>query len=330
MIVLLSGVFVLSFVLVWAYSRLVSRYLFAKTSRAQSMKNSVVPSGGGLPIVLTVFPAWYLGLANAETKELFFLLAVAIIAVVSLIDDWIEIAAAPRLILHATLVGLCLAVLPTDWQIFADYIPLSIERISLGICWVWFVNLFNFMDGIDGLAGSQTVFIVTGIVIIGFYFPISVEVNSLSAFLCAGVLGFLIWNWYPSKIILGDVGSVTLGFTVGWLLIHLAYQGHLFAALVLPSYFVADASITLVRRILKKQKFWKPHREHFYQRAVLAGFKPSQVVLLIAGVNIVQLFVVMQSYDHIFISAVVAASLLGVQLLLLNYFSTSEKLTRTI
>lgn len=323
MFILFCIIFIFSFVFVGAFQHVLSGRHFAKTSRAQSMKDDLVTSGGGFPILLTVFPLWYYGFGQEGTKDLVFILAIMGIAVVSWFDDWFEISAGFRLAVHALLVSLCLVVFPSDWHILPGYVPITVERILLGICWIWFINLFNFMDGIDGLAGAQSVFITMGIIIVGFYFPISNEVISLSTVLCAGVFGFLIWNWYPSKIILGDIGSVSLGFTLGWLLIHVAYQGHLFAALVLPSYFVADATITLIKRMLKGERFWKPHREHFYQRVVLSGFKPSLVVSLVAVVNLMQLIIVIFSYSNVLVSLFLSVLVLSGLLFFMHHLSTN-------
>ena len=84
----------------------------------------------------------------------------------------------------------------------------------------------------------------------------------------AAGLGFLVWNWHPARIFLGDVGSVPLGYLIGWLLLLAAAKGYWAPALILPLYYLADASLTLARRVLRRAAFWEAHREHFYQRAL--------------------------------------------------------------
>jgi len=103
----------------------------------------------------------------------------------------------------------------------------------------------------------------------------------------AAALGFLVWNWSPARIFLGDVGSVPLGYVLGFLLNRLALGGQWQAALILPAYFLADASITLLRRLLRGERVWQAHREHFYQRAVQQGLGHDAVVLRVVAADIV-------------------------------------------
>jgi UDP-N-acetylmuramyl pentapeptide phosphotransferase/UDP-N-acetylglucosamine-1-phosphate transferase len=98
-------------------------------------------------------------------------------------------------------------------------------------------------------------------------------------------LGFLAFNWHPAKIFLGDVGSVPLGFLVGFGLVSIAVQGHLAAALILPLYYFCDSGITLTRRALRGAKIWQAHREHFYQKAA-AVLRHDKVVIWVIAANI--------------------------------------------
>jgi UDP-N-acetylmuramyl pentapeptide phosphotransferase/UDP-N-acetylglucosamine-1-phosphate transferase len=105
--------------------------------------------------------------------------------------------------------------------------------------------------------------------------------------LVAAVGGFLPWHWEPAKIFLGEVGSVPLGYLLGWLLLLFASQGFWAPALILPLYFLADASLTLVRRALRHPRPWEPHREHAYQRAVQGGWRHAQVVRRVVLCNLI-------------------------------------------
>jgi UDP-N-acetylmuramyl pentapeptide phosphotransferase/UDP-N-acetylglucosamine-1-phosphate transferase len=109
--------------------------------------------------------------------------------------------------------------------------------------------------------------------------------SSLALIVAASAAGYLFWNWHPAKVFMGDAGSVPLGFLLGWLMLDLAVQGHWAAALILPLYFVADATVTLLKRGLRGEKPWQAHREHFYQRAVLGGATPPRVVWLTMAAN---------------------------------------------
>jgi len=146
---------------------------------------------------------------------------------------------------------------------------------------VWFINIFNFMDGIDGITPSVAITILAG------YLIASTDITSFdiySIIFCC--LGLLFWNWHPAKIFLGDVGSVILGFICILFLITLAYDGQWGWAISLPMYYILDTSITLINRFIDGKKIWQAHNEHFYQKAVQSGMNHSQVVKLIIALQI--------------------------------------------
>jgi UDP-N-acetylmuramyl pentapeptide phosphotransferase/UDP-N-acetylglucosamine-1-phosphate transferase len=135
------------------------------------------------------------------------------------------------------------------------------------------------MDGIDGITAVETISLALGFALLGQFIP-------QSALLIAVSLGFLLWNWHPAKIFLGDSGSIPLGFLLGWLLLLLAGRGHWAAALILPAYYLADSTLTLLRRAVRGEKIWLAHRQHAYQRAVQAGARHDQVTLTILAANL--------------------------------------------
>lgn len=152
--------------------------------------------------------------------------------------------------------------------------------------WLWFINLFNFMDGIDGLAATETICICVGFLLAGNLVGLNDVWLLLAILIFGSVIGFLYFNWYPAKVIMGDVGSIPLGFLLGWLLIQLSLEGHLFTALILPIYFLADATVTLLKRIYNREMFWMPHRKHFYQVPAVVGVQHSHIVSKIIVANI--------------------------------------------
>src|SRR5207244_4349459 len=150
---------------------------------------------------------------------------------------------------------------------------------AVGLLWIWWINLFNFMDGIDGLAASEAAVIGGGLLA---FASLGNGIDSATALLASGLIGaaigFLPWNWSPARIFLGDVGSVPLGYLSGFLLLGLTARGHWKIALILPLYFLADATITLLRRLSRGDRVWQAHRQHFYQRAVRDGLGHAAVV----------------------------------------------------
>src|SRR5205807_5914004 len=157
----------------------------------------------------------------------------------------------------------------------------------LALAALWFVNLVNFMDGIDWMTVAETVPIAGGLVAIGWLgaLPSAGVVAALA--LLGAMLGFAPFNRPMARLFLGDVGSLPLGLLLAWLLILLAGSGHVAAALLLPLYYLADATLTLARRLLAGERVWQAHRTHFYQRATDGGFTVGEIVSRVFAVNIV-------------------------------------------
>ena len=150
---------------------------------------------------------------------------------------------------------------------------------------LWMTNLYNFMDGMDGFAGGMT---VIGFGLLAYWFWIGHQTVCfyIAAIVAAAALGFLIHNFPPAKIFMGDVGSIPIGFLAGSLAVF-GYQKRVFdlwVPLVVLAPFIVDASVTLVRRLMRCEKIWDAHREHFYQRLVLIGWGHRKTVLVEYGV----------------------------------------------
>lgn len=248
------------------------------------------PRGGGLAVTSAVLLAWVLAAVLGAAAGGWVWLAIAAAAVLmaaSWLDDRINLPAAPRFITHALAVAVLLSQLPADQLVFqGGGLPLWLDRAVAGLGWLWFVNLYNFMDGIDGITGVETACLGTGIAMVALLVGAPAGAAPLALACAAAALGFLVWNWHPARIFLGDVGSVPLGFLLGGLLVQLAAAGQLAAALILPLYYLADATITLGRRALRGEKVWQAHRQHFYQRAVQGGKSHAQVSRAILACNL--------------------------------------------
>ena len=132
--------------------------------------------------------------------------------------------------------------------------------------------------------------------------------------IAAACAGYLVWNWHPAKVFMGDAGSIPLGFLLGWLMIDLAIRGYWSAGLILPLYFALDATITLLSRGLKGNKPWAAHREHFYQRAVLGGATPSGVVWRVAAANLALIFLALASLGRPVLALCAAAASVAILL----------------
>lgn len=249
------------------------------------------PRGGGIAVVAVLLPSWIAIQLQAPLGEPGHWLAIGgilALAVLSWLDDLFGLSPGLRIVCHGVAVAVVLAALPAERLIFQGLLPPLADRIATGILWLWFINLFNFMDGIDGISGVEALSIALGLSLIAaLHGNLATGAGILLAMTLAGsVLGFLVWNWHPARLFLGDVGSVPLGFALGWLLILAALAGHWAAALILPLYYVADATITLIRRAARGEKIWRAHREHFYQQAAARGQDHAAIARQIALANV--------------------------------------------
>jgi UDP-N-acetylmuramyl pentapeptide phosphotransferase/UDP-N-acetylglucosamine-1-phosphate transferase len=219
----------------------------------------------------------------------FLLAAFLVLGSVSFYDDRHGASVSTRLLSQFLAAFLGMAALGEHALLLGDILPFWLDRTLLLVGWVWFMNLYNFMDGIDGITGVQSLCTALGAALLlaligGTTEPLSLSLAAVIAGSCAG---FLVYNWHPAKIFLGDVGSVPLGFFLGFLLIKIAAMGHPFAALILPLYYLADSGITIVKRLLRHEKIWHAHKSHFYQRAAAGEGRHDRVVLWILATNII-------------------------------------------
>jgi UDP-N-acetylmuramyl pentapeptide phosphotransferase/UDP-N-acetylglucosamine-1-phosphate transferase len=256
----------------------------------RSSHGVATPRGGGLAVITVLIIAWFTigsaGSADQARTSLVLCSAALGLGIVSWIDDLKGLTVAWRLVVQAGVVAAVLLVLPGGRPYFGGLLPAGLDTAAAGLLWLWFINLFNFMDGIDGLAGAETASLGAGVAVIAVVAGLGDASMLYGLTAVAAALGFLWWNWQPARIFLGDVGSVPLGLLLGWLLLDLSAQGYWASALILPLYYLADASITLFRRALRGAAVWQAHREHFYQRAVQQGRRHGAVVGAVIVANL--------------------------------------------
>jgi UDP-N-acetylmuramyl pentapeptide phosphotransferase/UDP-N-acetylglucosamine-1-phosphate transferase len=276
----------------WAASGAVLRLLVAwrifDEPNQRSSHAVAKPRGGGLAVVPVVLLAWVAAALAAGAADARFWAVVAgalLLGAISWADDLQSRPASLRLGVQIAAVSLGLWALAPGALVFQGLLPPLADRLAAALLWLWFINLFNFMDGIDGITAVETVTIGGGLALVAALHGQGPASVMPGAALAAAALGFLYWNWAPSRLFLGDVGSVPLGYLLGWLLIGAAAGGAWAAALILPLYYLADASWTLARRAWRRERLWRAHREHFYQRAVQRGFGHAAVALRILVCN---------------------------------------------
>lgn len=247
----------------------------ADVPNERSLHSAPTPRVGGIGVMAGALPV----AACWATDTLGALLACALfLAVVSLLDDRRSLPIEVRLPAHAT--AATIAVLVAAAPAAGTAGVGAVEAVLAVLALVWMTNLFNFMDGSDGLAG--------GMAAIGFaaFALAAAEAGALPLALTAAAIasasaGFLLYNFPPARVFLGDAGSVPLGFLAGALGLHGAMAGlwPLWFPVLVFSPFIADASVTLARRVVRGERFWRAHREHYYQRLVVAGWSRRRLAL---------------------------------------------------
>lgn len=268
---------------------LLQRYVLARPN-ARSSHRTPTPQGGGIAVVTATIILAVIALADhpftADGVVPFWpvLGAAAFLALVGAVDDIRSIPILPRLLLQALAVAAVIAALPGELRVAP--LPWWVERALLLLVGVWFVNLVNFMDGIDWMSVAEVVPVAGGLVLLGVLGALPAPGTFVALALCGAMLGFAPFNRPVARLFLGDVGSLPIGLLLLWPLVLLAGNGHLAAALILPLYYLADATITLGRRVLKGEPFWQAHRTHFYQRATDRGFRVIEVVARVFCVNL--------------------------------------------
>lgn len=285
----LAAAAVLSAILIIVLRPLLARYAVARPN-TRSSHTIPTPQGGGIAVIAATIAVSGVALffaTSASALPLTLLFAgVLLIAAVGVLADKHPVDVAPRLVLQTFAIVTVLFALPPAFRVLPA-VPWWCERVALVVGGLWFVNLVNFMDGLDWMTVAEVVPITAALAAIGFLGVLPWQDIVLSLALCGAMIGFAFFNRPIAKLFLGDVGSLPIGLLLGWLLLQLAGGGARAAAILLPLYYLADSTITLIRRTAQGEPFWQAHRTHLYQRATDRGFGVIEIVVRVFVVNVI-------------------------------------------
>jgi len=286
---------VLSFALTYLIKNYYIKHALLEEINERSSHTVPTPHGGGIAIALTWFSGlFYLYFTHEIDSSLFFALIVGvIISVVSFFDDLYDLSPKLRLMAQALVAFGGLYFLggfqELNFFFFTIENQLFTNLFAL-LMIIWFINLYNFLDGIDGYAGSESLFLaIAGFLLFG---------DSVFLVLAVSVFGFLLWNWHPAKIFMGDVGSTLLGYNVAIFTLYYANQesSNFWIWIILFSVFWFDATLTLFLRYRNGEKLSQAHKKHYYQKLTQKGWSHSKVTLTALLLNIILFSIIYAIY----------------------------------
>jgi UDP-N-acetylmuramyl pentapeptide phosphotransferase/UDP-N-acetylglucosamine-1-phosphate transferase len=279
-------VLILSFLLTWLVRYVAIRKSILDIPNDRSSHTIPTPRGGGIAVAI----AWFAGLVYLRVTgmmelPLFLALLSGIpLTLIGFADDIFGMKPSVRFMVQFACAAAAMFFLGgfqrVDFGFYTFNLVWVLTPLAI-VAIVWSVNLFNFLDGIDGYISTEVIFIGAAIFVL--------TGDSTGMLLAVAVLGFLFWNWQKAKIFMGDVGSTLLGFTVAVLAIY--HQNAAYSTisvwLILTSVFWFDATLTLFRRYKNKENLSQAHRKHVYQRIVQFGFSHQKTVLYALALNVV-------------------------------------------
>ncbi len=325
-----SLLFLLSFIvtsfLTWLLVFSLTSYGVVDVPNPRRAHSKITPRGGGLAILIVII----IGLITYEyfsTNTLINFIKIGplllIISTISFLDDLISIPIFIRLLFYTICSTIAILSFLSPLLLFHHKLPFYVDFILSIIGLTVFLNIYNFLDGIDGISAVESIHLSITILILCYLkFDVIININFiivLNILILACSIGFLIFNWHPAKIFLGDVGSISLGFLLGLsLLLVSASSIHLFAASAIASlYYTADGGLTILIRLVNKEKIWQPHLKHFFQKAVRNGKNHKQVVSRIILCN--TLLMILSAISLYFPLVSIIFAILVVMITIINF-----------
>ena len=287
MIRLYALAFVASLLLSYLYRRLAVRWQIVDVPRGRSAHRAALPRGGGVPL-LVAFAVGCVAMQFLGRHQLgefsFILLLAGLLATTGFLDDRGGLGVSLRLSLYTVACTLAAAHLLAGQVSWSLLLPVAFALL-------WLLNLYNFMDGTDGLAATEAVFVGVAAALLGAHAEVAPLLTSLNLLLASACAGFLVLNWPRAKLFMGDSGSIALGFLFGCLALGYALEDAVwvYVWLILLAAFVADATLTLLWRMAVGQRFMESHDLHAYQRLSRHWGSHARVLLLLLAIDLLWL-----------------------------------------
>jgi len=324
-------VFSLSVAITFLLIKMPAKFSAVDTPNERSLHESPTPRTGGVAMLLSVIIISFIFSYNQNLNiSPNIIIAGAMIIVISLLDDFRPVKSIVRFVIHiiaAVIVvraGFMIEYINMPWG-EVNVLPVLASVLTI-VFIVWMTNLYNFMDGMDGLAAGMSIFGFLTFAVIG-YLENQLGFSLISLIMAASSMGFLVWNFPPAKIFMGDLGSAVYGYIVAVFVIyaHINNMIPVQISIILFSPFIFDATATLICRVYNREKFWQAHNTHFYQRLVLSGLGHKKVLMYEYALMIVCSILVIAVYN-----AEPVYQMLAILLTLVIYVVIAVVVTRKI
>lgn len=315
-------IFISSLLLTYLVRKIALKKAIIDIPNERSSHTIPTPRGGGLAIAITWFGALIILFAIGKIeKSLFYaLIPGVLLSTVSFFDDVIDLKPKTRLFfqLVTAMLGWSAILLFSDLKLMDPIQLLIVTGFAIPII-MWFINLFNFMDGSDGFLGME-----------GIFYSIALYLftqNTILLIFALSIAGFLCWNWPKAKIFCGDVGSTLIGYNIAIFAVYF-YQFQLTSIaipLALSALFWIDATVTLFRRLMNKEQLTRAHRKHAYQRLIQTGFSHLQVLLVGIVINAIILLAAYSFNNKPFGNTIITISSIAVMIIYLFIVERRKK-----
>jgi UDP-N-acetylmuramyl pentapeptide phosphotransferase/UDP-N-acetylglucosamine-1-phosphate transferase len=293
------------------------------TPSKRRIHTNATPTAGGIGIILAI----YSGILIYDVPyNLSVICATSLVGIISLIDDAKQVNILIRLAFHFISGLLAVHFFLDNKMLFHGELPKYLDFMLAVFCFVGFLNLYNFLDGSDGITCIETIHLSIVAIILCYLKCDIIENTNMIIQICSMLLGgsvaFFIFNKHPAKIFLGDVGSITIGCIIGICLMMIAASSaRLFAACCIASlYYIADGGITILIRLLNKEKIWQPHLKHFFQKAIQNGISPKEIVKKIAICNFILMMLAIGALYFPSIAIIIAFVVVLILLIHFHYY----------
>lgn len=327
-----TSVMILSYFGILYYSKIASRFGIVDMPSARRVNKIPVIRGGGIAFLPIAFLGLISYISIAEKMHINILTVSAILSLllclVYFYEDIANLHQIIRFVIQAICIGVVMIFFHQDLSIFY-FFDHGIDILITSFLWLWFVNLYNFMDGSDGMTSVNTITILASIAVVSYLskIPLYEIIVLLSIFISSCMVIFAKFNWHPAKIFIGDCGTISIGFIIGAILIYMANHLGIIIPFMIPAYYIADATMTILIRLINGEKIWEPHLKHFFQIAILNGCSHQKIAFISGVSNAISLSmsIVLLYHNHLGVKVSAVLVVILCNIFILKYFKNYGK-----